>query len=346
MNKIIKILGSVAVVLVAFTVNAQKIEFDNTTHDFGTISEELGSITHAFKFTNTGDKPLVVSNVSPSCGCTTTGWTKEPVKPGETGEVLATYRTSTGTFTKHLTVDSNGAPRITLYIKGNVTKKPEDLRVTYPDSIGNLRVKQKKDFAFSQITSAQTSTAQTIEVANATSQNIDVAFENVPEYLIVNAIPASLATRQKGQITVSVNGEKVKKFGYNSDKFVIKVGNVKETVKVTSIVAEKLEDSSDKKPVSEIEVPSIDLGQVADSKVASVLEIKNVGNADLIIKGFSTDNKAFTVALKKEVKIKPGKSGKINFSAHPTKGENVAQIYLNTNEAGKSLLRFFVKATL
>ncbi|MDR3246055.1 MAG: DUF1573 domain-containing protein, partial [Prevotellaceae bacterium] len=219
-----KTLGSLAIMLFIFSANAQELKFDELVHDFGIIKEEEGNVTHAFKFTNTGDKPLIITKVQPSCGCTTSGWTKEPVKPGEAGEVLATYRTSAGHFNKSLTVTANGLPNVVLHIKGNVSKKPEDLAVTYPQTFGNLRSKNKRDFSFAQISSQQTTLSQTIEIANASDEIVNVTFENVPEYIIVNSVPASLNPQQKGQIIVSVNGEKRKKFGYNKDKITVKTG--------------------------------------------------------------------------------------------------------------------------
>jgi hypothetical protein len=155
MKKIIRTLGCLAILLFVFSANAQKLEFDELVHDFGSLKEEMGSVTHAFKFTNTGDKPVVITNVRASCGCTTSGWTKEPVKPGDTGEVLATYRTSAGAFDKTLTVTASDLSPVILHIKGNVTKKPEDLTVTYPQTFGVLRAKNKRDLSFSQIFSQQ-----------------------------------------------------------------------------------------------------------------------------------------------------------------------------------------------
>ncbi|MDR3244966.1 MAG: DUF1573 domain-containing protein [Prevotellaceae bacterium] len=345
MNKLIKTLGSLLATLIVFSASAQKVEFEELVHDFGTIQEELGSVTHAFKFTNTGDKPIVISNVTASCGCTTPGWTKEPVKPGETGEVLATYRTSAGSFNKSLTVTPAGQPNIVLHIKGNVTRKPEDFTVTYPQTFGELRAKNKRDFSFSQIFSNQTTPTQTIEIVNAGEAAVTVAFENVPEYLIVNAVPPSLSPKQKGQITVSVSGEKSKKFGYSNDQITVKAGNAKETIKITSIIAEKIEQT-EKIPASEVEQSLIDLGKLTDTKSSGVISIKNVGNADLLIKSFSTDNEEIvSVALKKEIKIKPGKTGTVKVSAQNLKkGDNVAQVYLATNDPGKPLLRIMVKA--
>jgi uncharacterized protein YjbJ (UPF0337 family) len=344
MDRIVKTLGSLAMALFVFCANAQKLEFDELVHDFGTIKEELGNVTHAFKFKNTGDKPLVIANVQPSCGCTTSGWTKEPVKPGETGEVLATYRTSAGAFNKSLSVIVSGLPNTTLYIKGNVTKKPEDLTVTYPQTFGDLRSKNKRNFVFPQIFSQQTTPSQTIDVANDSEEEVNITFENVPEHLIVNAVPPSLSPRQKGQITVSVNGENRKTYGYSKDKITVKTGKSSEVFSVTSIVAEKIEQS-EKFPVTEVVQQKIDLGKLIVGEATGTIELKNLGNADLLVKSFSTDNDAFSLVLKKGLKIKSGKTGSLKLLAQNLqKGNNTAQIYLCTNDPLKSLLRITVTA--
>jgi hypothetical protein len=338
------LLGISAIMLLVSGANAQKLEFDELVHDFGVVKEEAGSITHAFKFTNAGDKPLVITNVNPTCGCTTSGWTKQPVKPGETGEVLATYRTSAGPFDKTLVVTASGLPPVTLHIKGNVTKKPENLMVTYPQTFGDLRSKNKRDFVFSQISSQESTPSQTVEVANAGDKIVNVTFENVPEYILVNASPASLNPQQKGQITVSINGEKRQKFGYSNDKITVKAGDNQETFNVVSVVAEKI-DPTEKIPVAEINQAVVDFGKATADKASGSVEIRNIGNADLLIKSFTTDNDAFAVVLKKELKIKAGKTGILKLSAkNLKKGNNVGSIYLNTNDPRKSLLKISVKA--
>ena len=67
-----------------------KASFDKTMHEFGTILWK-NPVTATFKITNKGDKPLVISNVTTSCGCTVTDWTKSPILPGKTGEVSSTF---------------------------------------------------------------------------------------------------------------------------------------------------------------------------------------------------------------------------------------------------------------
>jgi Protein of unknown function (DUF1573) len=88
--------------------------------------EEGVQAAYTFEFTNTGTAPVVISNAQPSCGCTTPDWTKEPVMPGKTGFVKASFNSSgrPGNFNKNITVISNSeTPQIALTIKGEVNPK-------------------------------------------------------------------------------------------------------------------------------------------------------------------------------------------------------------------------------
>ena len=102
--------------------SAQTITFDQTTLDYGTVKP--GADGHrVFTIKNTGDKPLIISNVQPSCGCTTPEWSKDPILPGKTAQIKVGYNTGIkGSFNKVIEVFSNDAAnsRSVLYIKGNV----------------------------------------------------------------------------------------------------------------------------------------------------------------------------------------------------------------------------------
>jgi hypothetical protein len=98
------------------------ISFAETTHDFGT-KKKPGKARHVFKFKNTGDKPLNIANVQAGCGCTTPGWTKEPVAPGASGEVTAEVdldKAGSGRVDKSLTVTGNFAESVKLHMVGEV----------------------------------------------------------------------------------------------------------------------------------------------------------------------------------------------------------------------------------
>ncbi len=106
-----------------------QFEFEEMNHDFGTITE--GEIAeHTFTFTNTGDAPLVIQSTSASCGCTTPSYSREPVAPGETGEVQVKFNSQNrpGMQNKTITITANTDPAVTrLFIKTNVNPKGEEV---------------------------------------------------------------------------------------------------------------------------------------------------------------------------------------------------------------------------
>ena len=101
-----------------------KFKWEKTTHDFGKIPQGT-PVTVEFNFTNVGKSPLVISDVKGSCGCTVPSYSKEPVAPGKTGVIKATYNAAAmGTFNKSVRVTANveGGSE-TLFIKGEVVKQ-------------------------------------------------------------------------------------------------------------------------------------------------------------------------------------------------------------------------------
>lgn len=84
-------------------------------------------ITAKFVIKNTGDYPLVFGDIQPSCSCTLAEKPEEPIKPGETGEIMAhvnTDRTGSGAISKTISITANTSPSVTkLIIKAKVVRK-------------------------------------------------------------------------------------------------------------------------------------------------------------------------------------------------------------------------------
>jgi len=114
--------------LPATNVVGPKIKFEETSFDFGEIME--GSYaTHIFYFTNVGDKPLLLKEVKPACGCTASDWTREPIMPGQKGMVKAVFNSAGFAgrdFFKSITIIYNANEKNTeiLFFKGKVKAKP------------------------------------------------------------------------------------------------------------------------------------------------------------------------------------------------------------------------------
>ena len=103
--------------------SAQTISFNETTHDYGKIAKG-GDGTTYFTVTNKGDKPLIISNVHPACGCTTPEYSQDPIMPGKSAKIKVGYNTQlVNPFEKLIEVYSNDPKngRSVLYIKGVVT---------------------------------------------------------------------------------------------------------------------------------------------------------------------------------------------------------------------------------
>ena len=113
--------------MVTFAAGEAEIKFEKTSHDFGTFSESSPKVTCVFKFTNTGDKLLVIHQAIASCGCTVPQYPKEPIKPGEGGEIIVTYDGSgkfPGHFKKSITLRTNAKQEIIrLYVEGDMVGK-------------------------------------------------------------------------------------------------------------------------------------------------------------------------------------------------------------------------------
>ncbi len=97
------------------------ITFDESSFDFGSISKGE-KVNHSYTFTNTGSEPLIITNAKASCGCTVPDWPKEPIAPGEGGEIPVVFDgRSVGNQNKTITITANtNPPKTRLTIRGKV----------------------------------------------------------------------------------------------------------------------------------------------------------------------------------------------------------------------------------
>ena len=144
MKKVIYLLG--IMLLMAGAAKAQdakiqsgpEIEFEKTVHDYGDVPYN-GNGECEFRFTNTGNEPLLIQKPKSSCGCTIPSWPQEPILPGESDIIKVTYRTNRpGIINKTVTVTSNARKNSTvvLRIKGRVLEQPTEVLPEKTDNTG------------------------------------------------------------------------------------------------------------------------------------------------------------------------------------------------------------------
>ncbi|GAB3024891.1 DUF1573 domain-containing protein [Spirosoma pulveris] len=110
-----------------------KITFtEKGIYDFGTLTEG-DTVEHVFAFTNTGEFPLIINNITASCGCTTPEWPREPVAPGSKSSVRVRFnsRGKSGQQNKTITIFANTEPSMTdLQFKALVVPKAETTKTS------------------------------------------------------------------------------------------------------------------------------------------------------------------------------------------------------------------------
>lgn len=193
-----------------------KITFEKTEHDFGTI-DKGDKVTHEFKFTNSGDAVLEISDVKASCGCTTVKPDKASYQPGEAGVIPVTFNSSrfSGNISKTVTVTSNDSDepkkviRIKTFIATELDIKPNF--VSIPDVPRNDDVVTREVRVSSRM-------MDKLEISDLKTTEDFVKLEpvrvNDKEWKIVvsvkgNDIPAGRQSAQ-AQVSFKTNGEKIK----------------------------------------------------------------------------------------------------------------------------------------
>jgi hypothetical protein len=110
------------------TANFTTIQWIDSVKDFGKI-EEGQKLEVSFRFKNTGDKPLIIERVQPSCGCTVAEQSKDPIAPGAEGQIKASFNSEGRAGINHKTLfvyaNTKGSPSHSVQFQVEVEKKKQ-----------------------------------------------------------------------------------------------------------------------------------------------------------------------------------------------------------------------------
>ena len=165
-----------------------KATFDKKVHEFGVVLWKHPA-TATFTIKNDGNKPLVISNVTTSCGCTDAEWTKTPIAPGATGKITSTFDAKAlGRFQKSIGVYCNASNRpIYLTLRGEVSADPKNYTLTHPVEIGAIRL-NKDAIEFDDAHKGDKPTMELL-VANTSNEVYTPVLMHLPPYLDAVAVP-------------------------------------------------------------------------------------------------------------------------------------------------------------
>ena len=301
-----------------------KATFDKKVHEFGVVLWKHPA-TATFTIKNDGDKPLVISNVTTSCGCTVADWTKTPIAPGATGTVSSTFDAKAlGHFYKDIGVYCNAADRpIYLMIQGEVSADPKNYTLTHPFEIGAIRL-NKDAIEFDDANKGDKPTME-ILVANTTNEVYAPVLMHLPPYMEAVAVPERIGKKGTGKIKVTLDTDKLPKFGLTTATVYLsrfpgdKVGE-ENAIPVSAVLLPDFSHISQQQrlnpPAVELSTEELTLPPLTENeKKSQKIVVKNVGKSDLEITDLQVFNSALGVQLKKRV-LKPGASTKMKITAY------------------------------
>ena len=326
-------------------IQKAKIEFEKTSHDFGTISETGGPAVYDFVFKNTGDAPLILNSVRASCGCTTPSWSRQPIAPGQTGSVKVSFdpRHRPGRFNKSITVNSNASNAVSsLSIHGTVSSKPADPYAAYRYTVGNLKI-TANSLNLGSINNTDVA-ERAIDIINTGAEPVTVTATADASFMTVTVNPATLKQGEKGKIAVKYNAEAKKDWGFVSDKITITV--TPDAQGEISVVANIKEDFSkvnpEEAPVASFSETSAELGVLTkNTNHKHEFYIQNNGKSDLIIHKIKTSDNTVTANPARTI-IKPGKKTKVNvvLKTDEQPGKKVKIISFTLNDPKSTIVSY------
>lgn len=191
------------------------ISFDRTVFDFGDILLSDGPVRCSFIAKNISSKPIVIYNVISSCGCTEVKWSREPILPGKTGKISATYSNDEGAypFDKTLTVYVSDIKKpIILRLRGVSHNKKLSLNQMYGTAFGDLAFKDA-DIKCGNLEQGQEKSSE-VTIANLGGNPIKISFENITTGLKLTVNPNPIPAKSTAKMTYTITSSR-EKWGRN-----------------------------------------------------------------------------------------------------------------------------------
>ncbi len=332
------------------------IKFDTQNWNFGDVEESGGNVTHIFTFTNISQRPVVVLDVSASCGCTSPSFSRKPVMPGAKGEISVVFDpiNRPGKFSKGVSVRLSSNERVSLNIEGNVIPRERSVDELYPFEVGaGLRL-DSNFHAFSYLGRGDEAKA-TIVIYNTSDKDASIELRPTKSSGLLRVeAPQSIKAQALDKITLTYKVEEGSdRYGMLDDVFSVVV-NGKESrtlISAHAIAVDKFLPIVDDMtaPSCELSKNFIKFGELKHgSRIEdSSVELVNDGEVELVVRAVEWKSSALTCSLKAGDKLKAGEKRKIRFaydSSTSDYGVWVDRVSIITNDPERPMLTLRITA--
>lgn len=327
------------------------VSFDKTVHDFGDVSIDDGPLSCTFTLKNIGKDPIAIYEVVTSCGCTDAKFTREPLQPGKTGTISATYKNEDGPipFDKTLTVYIAGLGKpVVLRLRGVVHDKKKTVAELYGEHrIGNLGLKSL-EYKVPNVLQGESS-GEEAKIANLGKQALTVTFTDLSPRLKVEVEPQRIPAGETATLryTIQSDPELWGRHTYRATP----VLNGKKSAQALTFTAltrgnfDKMTPDERKEAAQCIfDESTVSFGTIkAGTPVNAVYTFTNKGKSPL--RFYSLDADTDGVSAQLPGPTAPKATGSIPVSLDTSrlpKGETVIMLTLTTNSPARPLVNLFL----
>lgn len=346
------ILAAVACCLSLCTKAQPQMLVDKNVYEFGAVAWRK-PVSATFTLTNKGNKPLVISHVSTSCGCTAVKWEQAPIAPGKSGNVTATFDAATlGHFDKMVGVYCNASDLpVYLRLRGDVVSEVKDYSGTYPYTIGALRL-NSDSLVFTDVRKGEKPVAELAVINTAKSRYTPVVMQ-MPGFLTLESLPPRITGTRKGTLRFTLDSGKLGEPGLTETTMYLArfEGDKVDEKNAIHVSVLMLPDIKDQDPVLapriEVSDTTMEFGRLTKSRRTRMVELGNAGQSPLKIERIQLFSTALTVSIGSKT-IEQGKKEKLKVTVAKEllkKGESPV-ILLITNDPRRPKIYIKVNVSL
>ena len=314
--------------------------------------------TVAFEIRNSGTEPLQLKAVHASCGCTQVVWPQDPIAPGSTAKIEATYDAQfLGTFQKELEIYTNASSEPTyLTLQGRVVSTFVETDYNdFPIDLGNVRLSSNV-VEFDDVNSGDHPQIQ-LQVVNTSREGYKPELMQLPPYLSARYLPERLAGGRMGRILLTLDSEKLKNYGLTETTIYLarKMGDrvsPENEISVSAVLLPAFSHLSAEEmaaaPRMVLSADSLDFGSLGTKRKATqTIVVTNRGQRPLVVSNVQVYGLALNVSLSNRT-IQPGKSAKLKVTVlseylHKSKTQPRVLIIANDPEHPKTTIKVRAK---
>ena len=334
------------------------IVIDKSVHNFGDILMSDGPVECTFTVLNKGKKPVVIYNVVTSCGCTEAKWTRNPIKPGESGKITVTYTNDEGAyaFSKSVTAYISNIKRPTvLRLKGKTHGKKPSLESSYPLRFGPLGLEHNKIRCGNMVQGQMRSNTEI--VANLSDHPIQVEFADLTKNLTLKVQPNPIPARNTARLHFCITSDP--EVWGNNDYTAIPVidGRRMKSADGSPLIfqaftiqdfSQMTPEESRKAAAIEVEMSSFDFGSLQKGKpIKAWFHLSNSGDSPLVIRKIDADQNG--LKHNEVPTLQPGESFDLYIELDTCCvpfGDYLALVTLTTNSPQRPYVNLFVSGSI